>query len=148
MIRIAEITRNLTLGVTRLFTDLDMGYLTEFTLSSGRRVDVIGINPSGMISVAEIKASIADYKNDQKWPDYLEYCDYFYFAVTSDFQLSEIPTNHRCGLIIADKYGAEILQPASFVKLSSARRKSITLRFARIASQKYQSLMKENIQTN
>ena len=38
------------------------------------------------------------------------------------------------GLILADRYGAEIVRPAPEHRLAPARRKSMTLRFARAAA--------------
>ena len=42
----------------------------EFKLSSGRRVDVMGLNPGGRFLLVEIKSSVADFKSDKKWREY------------------------------------------------------------------------------
>jgi hypothetical protein len=44
------------------------------------------------------------------------------------------------GLIVADQYGAEILRPAPSHPLVAARRKALTLSFARQAAQKLHGL--------
>lgn len=58
---------------------------TEFTLKSGKRVDVIGYNESGQIIAIEVKASRNDYISDTKWTEYLSYCDEFYFLLDSSY---------------------------------------------------------------
>ena len=138
---IPETTRAITRGVARLFTDLGLGVLTEFTLSTGRRVDVIGIDRPGHVTVAEVKASAADFKGDRKWREYLEFCDSFYFAVAPDFPRDLLPDEDQCGLIVADRFGAEILRQAVPARLTAPRRKAVTLRFARTAAQRLQGLI-------
>lgn len=119
-------------GVTRLFAELDIAALTELSLKSGRRVDVIGIGRDGLVHVVEIKSSRADFRCDRKWPDYLDFADFFYFAVDTDFPLHLLPEAE--GLILADRFGGEIVRPARHRPLPATRRKALTLRFARTAA--------------
>jgi hypothetical protein len=72
-------------GVARLFHDLGYGALLEFPLGIGRRVDVAGIRRDGTVAIAEVKSSLADFRADKKWTDYLGFCDVFYFAVPKGF---------------------------------------------------------------
>jgi hypothetical protein len=94
----------------------------------------------GLITIVEIKVSRADLLSDGKWPDYLDYCDYFYWAVPSGFALEPLQCDERgqdcSGLIVADRYDAEILRDAPLRKLAAARRKAETLRFARRAARR------------
>jgi hypothetical protein len=69
---------------------------------------------------------------DHKWPEYREFSDQLYFAVAPDFPVDILPAD--TGLILADRYGGEIMRPAPEVRLAPARRKSMTLRFARAAA--------------
>ena len=69
-------------GVSRMLQALGYSCLSQFTLRSGRRADVIGLNRKGHLVIVEIKRSLADFRSDRKWPDYLDYCDAFYFAAT------------------------------------------------------------------
>ena len=124
----------LTRGVTRLFIDLGLSPLCEFRLANGRRADVAGIDRRGKLVIAEVKSCRADFEVDQKWPDYLEFCDLFYFAVDPDFPRELLPGTE--GLIIADDYGAAIARAAADRPLNAARRKAVTLRFARQAAAK------------
>jgi hypothetical protein len=93
---------------------------------------VIGIGRDGLVHVVEIKSSRADFICDRKWPDYLDFADFFYFAVGADFPLELLPEAE--GLILADRFGGEIVRPARHRPLPAARRKALTLRFARTAA--------------
>lgn len=123
-------------GADRLLLDMGLASIREFSLASGRRADIAALGKDGRILIIEIKSSIADFRSDAKWPDYLEYCDAFYFAVAPDFPVKILP--ETCGIIIADRFGAEVLRadPSQGPDrtLKAARRKAVTLRFARIAA--------------
>jgi hypothetical protein len=115
-------------GTRRLLASLGMATLTELSLADGRRADIVGLSPSGDIWIVEIKSSLEDFKADQKWPDYLEWCDRFLFAVNPAFPLAVLPA--ETGLVIADGYGAELVRPSPESRLAAVRRKAVTLRFA------------------
>jgi hypothetical protein len=123
---------DLARGVARLFCDHGIAALTELPLANGRRVDVIGLDGKGGVHVAEIKSCRADFTTDHKWTAYLDYCDHFYFAVAMDFPSDLLPATE--GQIIADRYGGEIVRAACHRPLPAARRKALTLRFARAAA--------------
>jgi hypothetical protein len=126
-------------GVCRAFLDAGLAPVTEFTPERGRRVDVIALDSHGLITIVECKASLADFRGDSKWPGYLDWCDAFYFAVDAAFPLEALPEDE--GVIVADAYHAEILRPASPRRLAPARRKALTLRIARAASQRLRSAL-------
>ncbi len=119
-------------GVTRYFRQNDIAVFPEFTLANGRRADLMGIGKKGEIILVEIKSSIEDFRVDQKWPQYRDYCDQFYFASHSGVPQDIFPQEE--GFILADQYGAEIIRDAKILKLAAARRKSITLQFARASA--------------
>ncbi len=121
-------------GVTRALHDLGQASLTEFTLRSGRRVDAIGLDATGRLTIVEIKSSLEDFRADRKWRDYLDYCDRFFFAVAEDFPQEVLPED--CGLMIADGYGAVVLREAPLLPLAPARRRALILRFAQTAAQR------------
>jgi hypothetical protein len=127
-----DVTLALTRGVARLFGDLGLAPLAEFRLPNGRRADMAGLDPKGRLIFAEIKSCQADFDADCKWTDYLGFCDEFYFAVARDFPLELLPAGE--GLIIADAYGAAVLRASPERPMAAARRKSITVRFARQAA--------------
>lgn len=115
-------------GVCRAFDQLGYASLLEFPLASGRRADVMALHRGGELAIVEIKSSVADFRADQKWPEYRDWCDRLYFAVASSFPAELIPDG--CGLIVADGFGAEVLREAPHYPLVAARRKAVTLRFA------------------
>src|SRR5206468_1316831 len=68
-------------GVSRLLLAEGLSPIVEFSLPNNRRVDVAALGPDGTIAGIEIKVSLADLRADDKWPDYLSFCDLFFFAV-------------------------------------------------------------------
>ena len=106
--------------------------LLEFPLANGRRADVLALGKSAEFAIVEIKSSLADFRADRKWPSYRDFADRLYFAVPTDFPRALIP--EECGLMVADEFGAAVLREASATPLNPARRRALTLRFARIAA--------------
>ncbi len=119
-------------GVIRVMHQHGYTSVLEMTLANGRRADVAAIGQAGEITMVEIKSSVADFRSDNKWPEYRPYCDRFYFAVGHDFPQDLIPAD--VGLIIADQFGGAILREPEETRLAGARRKAVTLRFARLAA--------------
>ncbi|HLS68294.1 MAG TPA: MmcB family DNA repair protein [Kiloniellales bacterium] len=126
-------------GVCRLLEELGYVSLTEFTLASGRRVDVMALGRDGQLLAIEVKSCLADFRADSKWPEYREWCEGLYFAVPPEFPQDVLP--HDCGLMVADPWGAEILRSPARRPLAPARRKALTLRFARAAGQRLGRLL-------
>ena len=126
-------------GVSRLLSEDGYSPILEFTLPNGRRLDVAALGPGGDMLGVEIKVALADLKTDAKWPDYLDYCDLFYFAIPPDFPPEHVPA--ETGLIIADRYGGAIVKPAEAQGLHASRRKSVTLSFAKVAAERLAALM-------
>lgn len=118
-------------GVGRTLIEHGFSVLTEFPLISGRRVDVIGLGRDGEFTVVEIKTSVADFRSDGKWPDYLDFCDRFYFAVPEDFPLDILPDEE--GLMVADGFAAAVVREAPVRRMNGNRRGSQTRKFARTA---------------
>lgn len=128
-------------GVCRMLAEMGYGAVCELSLRNGRRADVAALDGRGRIAIVEIKRSVADFRADRKWPDYLEYCDAFYFAVPAGFPTEILPSG--TGLILADRFGAEIVTPAPPVEpaMHPSRRKEVTLRFALCAALRLQSVL-------
>lgn len=125
-------------GVVRMLAQHDRPALTEVTLRNSRRADVMAIGRDGTVWIVEVKSSVADYRSDAKWQEYRDFCDRFFFAVPPDFPSEIIPDD--CGLIIADSYDGAIAREAPDLKLNAARRKAVTLRFARMAAERLSRL--------
>ncbi|HEY0959763.1 MAG TPA: MmcB family DNA repair protein [Novosphingobium sp.] len=124
-------------GVCRLFARNDSWCVAEMPLRCGRRADLMGIDARGHIIIVEIKVSRADLLGDAKWPEYLDYCDRFYWALAPHLDRAVLESEafmpDKCGVIVADGYDAEILRPAPLRPLATARRKVETERLARTA---------------
>jgi hypothetical protein len=125
-------------GVCRLLRAHGFATVTELTLVSGRRVDVMAVDGTGAIWVIEIKSSLADLRADFKWPEYEDFCDRLYFAIPPEMAPEIMPL--EAGLIVADRWGAEILRHGECCRLAGARRKAVTLRFARAAAARLHAL--------
>ena len=121
-----------------MLSSLNYASIVEFALPNGRRADVCAVSQDGDVLIVEVKSSIEDFKTDQKWPEYCEYCDRFYFAVDADFPQELIPTD--VGLIIADRFGAEVVRESEVDRLAAPRRKAIILRLARAAAMRLHAL--------
>lgn len=134
------VARDVARGVTRLFYRFDWMTICEAPLPNGRRADLMAICAKGQLTIVEIKVSRTDLLGDRKWPDYLDYCDRFFWAVPRGFDLAlldgEAQGPSLSGLIVADRYDAAILREAPHTPLAPARRKAETLRFARRAARR------------
>lgn len=120
-------------GLLRMWRNFGHASVCELPLASGRRADVVSIDAANRIFIAEIKSSPEDFLSDRKWPEYLEWCDGFYFAIDINTPEQLIPQS--AGLVIADAFGAQILrEPEPRPALSAPRRKALTLRFAQAAA--------------
>ncbi len=122
-------------GIGRLFARNDIWCLTEMPLRNNRRADLMGIDGKGRIVIVEVKVSRADLLGDGKWPDYLDFCDRFYWGVPPGLDRAPLDTLDYqpdcCGVIVADGYDAEIVRPAPTHPLAAARRKTEVERIAR-----------------
>jgi hypothetical protein len=132
--------RHIARGICRTLAALGFGALTEFTLRSGRRGDIVGINAAGDVVIVEIKMSEPDFRADLKWRDYLEFCDSFYFAVPEAFPRHILP--EECGLIVADAHEGAILRPAPHLPaMAGARRRALLVSFGLTACGRLQRLV-------
>lgn len=129
-------------GVGRLLHTMGFATLTELVLASGRRADVVGLSATGEIWIVEIKSSVEDFRADTKWPEYRESCDRLSFAVAPDFPVDILPGD--AGLILADRYGGEVVRDAPQARLAAPRRKAVQLLFARAAAFRLAAAMDPN----
>lgn len=136
--RQSETATGIQRGVGRLLRDHNFSILTEFTLASGRRADVIGLKPDGTLWIIEIKSSPEDFRADSKWPEYRSYCDHFSFAIPQTMDTAIIPL--EAGLIVADHWGAEIIRGAPLHPLHALRRRAVLLAFAQTGAQRLHGL--------
>jgi hypothetical protein len=130
--RPAQRGAQLARGVCRHLAALGFAAVEELVLPDGLRVDVVALGPKGEIWVAECKSGLADWRADRKWQGYLPFCDRFFWAVDGAFPVDLLPPD--TGLILADAWDAEILRMGPEAPLPGARRRAMTLRFARHAA--------------
>lgn len=121
-------------GAARLLQGLGYAPMVEFSLATGRRVDVFGVAKDGALVAVEVKSSREDFLSDAKWPEYLDYCDLFYFAVPEDFPDDLLPCAH--GLMRVDAFGGVLVREAPLAPVKAARRKALLARFGRAAAQR------------
>ncbi|MGF1552419.1 MAG: MmcB family DNA repair protein [Paracoccaceae bacterium] len=119
-------------GAARHLIDLGFAVLAEVPVPGHRRMDLLGLGPKGELWCVEVKSSRADFASDGKWPDYLPYCERFFFAVPEGFPDELLPAEH--GLIRTDAWDAAVLRMPPSRPMAPARRKSLTLAFARLAA--------------
>ncbi len=131
-------------GVTRMLLRHDLVAVPEMALDGGRRADLMAVDARGALVIVEIKVSRADLLGDGKWPDYLAYCDRFYWAVPAGFDTGPLESPaflpERCGVIVADRYDATIIREAHTVPLAAPIRKRMTLHLARRAARRLVAL--------
>ncbi|PKP95981.1 MAG: DNA repair protein MmcB-related protein [Alphaproteobacteria bacterium HGW-Alphaproteobacteria-13] len=132
-------------GIGRLFARNDIWCLGEVPIRNGRRADLMGIDAKGLVVIVEIKVARADLLGDTKWPDYLDFCDRFFWGVPPGLDRSPLEGEayrpETCGVIVADGYDAEILRPAALAPLAPARRKVEVERLARMAMRRHAGLI-------
>ena len=134
-----RIAADILRGAARRLIDADHAVLAELPLGNGRRADLVTIDRAAVITIVEVKSGRADFMADHKWQAYLAFCDRFYFAVDRDFPLAILPQDE--GLILADRFGGEIVRESRHRPLSAARRKAMLLRFARAAAARLHMLL-------
>src|SRR5579863_4117203 len=130
-------------GLRRMLRAHGYSTLTELPLLDGRRADVVALRGDGAIVIVEIKSSVADFRADHKWRDYLDHCDKLYFAICDTVPVEIMPK--EAGLIVADAYGAAILREAPEQKIAPATRRAVLLRFAQAAADRLHRMADPNL---
>ena len=75
--------------------------------AGGHRIDLFVICKSGIDIAYEIKVSRSDFNGDNKWQEYLKYCNEFYFATPLGIiKKDELPA--EAGLIVATSTGSSM----------------------------------------
>ena len=113
--------------------------LTEFALPNKKRVDIIGINLKKEIVIVEVKSNKIGVKLDKKWKNYLNYCNYFYFACNDklkDFHFSE-----NIGIIQNNSDNIKIIRKPKYKKISENKKKQLIFKIALSAASKFHRLI-------
>ena len=122
-------TERVTDAIARSYHEQGNGVLREFKLSVKRRVDLITISDKGWITIIEIKSSVADFRSDKKWNEYIEWADQFYFGVAHNFPIEILPKEH--GIITTDGFDIHKAQPSPVQKLNGSRRNTLVRKLAK-----------------
>jgi len=136
--RQSETALQIARGVRRLLRARGYASVTELPLLDGRRADVVALHGDGSLLIVEIKSSIADFRADRKWRDYAAHCDRLYFAISDEMPVHIMPD--EAGLIVADRFGAEIVREAERRIIAPATRRAVMLRFAMAAADRLHRL--------
>jgi len=120
-------------GVCRLLREMGAAAVPEVTLPSGRRADLLALCGDGELWIIEIKSCLADYRADDKWPQYRDACDRLYFATTPE--VGDIFPAEE-GLIVTDGFDAEMVRESPLVRLAAPRRRAVTFRLAQTAARR------------
>jgi hypothetical protein len=136
--RQSETAATIARGLRRMLRAHGYSSVTELPLLDGRRADVVALRADGALVIVEIKSSIADYRADNKWRDYLAHCDRLYFAICDTIPPEIMPL--EAGLIVADGYGAAIVREAPEQRIAPATRRAVLMRFAQAAADRLHRL--------
>ncbi|MEO1043962.1 MAG: MmcB family DNA repair protein [Pseudomonadota bacterium] len=123
-------------GAIRFFARNDIWLVPEVSLPNGRRCDLVGLDPKGAVTIIEIKTARSDLLGDDKWTEYLDYCDRFYWALPPEFEHGlvdrEVFQPQRTGLVVADSYDGELVRAAARHALAAPRRNVMVRELARV----------------
>jgi hypothetical protein len=106
--------------------------LAEVPLPDGSRADILALRPDGGVVILEVKSCARDFLSDFKWQGYGAWCDAFLFAVDGDFPRALLPEG--VGVLLAEDREAALWRAPAETRLVPARRRALTLGFARLAA--------------
>lgn len=117
-------------------------YASIAELTNGTmRYDVIGYNFQQRITIIEAKASIEDFRRDNKWNNYLKFCDEFFFVFdqsTFDWHQEEIiNTIGGAGVIIKGSHTPAKHCTLELVDMDSTNRQSLVFAIGQTLSKKF-----------
>ena len=113
--------------------------LSEFALPNKKRVDIIAINSKKKIIIVEVKSDKNGIKNDKKWKNYLNYCNYFYFACND--KLKDLNFSKNIGVIQNNSKSIKITKKSKYKKLSENKKKNLIFKIALSAISKFHRLI-------
>ena len=113
--------------------------LSEFALPNKKRVDIIAINSEKKIIIVEVKSNKNGIKNDKKWKNYLNYCNYFYFACNG--KLKDLNLSKNIGIIQNTSSNIKIIKKSKYKKLSQNKKNKLIFKIALSATSKFHRLI-------
>ena len=133
-----KLSRNIVQNTLRFLSNKGYKTITEFALPNKKRVDIIALNSKKKILIIEVKSKVEDLKHDKKWKKYLNYCNYFYFAI------SKYPKNFKIheniGVIETNKK-TKIKKRAVYIKIPEIKKNNLIFNLALSAASKFHRLI-------
>ena len=133
-----KLSRKIMLNTMRFLSTKGYKVLTEFALPNKKRVDIIGINLKKEIVIVEVKSNKIGVKLDKKWKNYLNYCNYFYFACSEkiNFNLSK-----DIGIIKYNSNKIQITKEPKYKKLPENKKNKLIFKIALSSISKFLRLI-------
>lgn len=107
------------------------------------RFDVVGYNQDGGITIIEAKASIEDFRGDDKFHKYMHYCNKMYFIFEKyiyEWHKPEIYNKIRdfhIGVLVETKDGAIIMNESGYWDMDKKIKYSLMYKINRMLSRKF-----------
>ena len=133
-----KLSRKIMLNTMRFLSTKGYKVLTEFALPNKKRVDIIGINLKKEIVIVEVKSNKNGIKLDKKWKNYLNYCNYFYFACSEKLNLN---FSENIGIIRNNCNKIEITKEPKYKKLPENKKNKLIFKISLSAISKFHRLI-------
>ena len=122
-----KLSRKILQNTMRFLSAKGYRVLSEFALPNKKRVDIIGINLKKEIVIVEVKSNKIGVKLDKKWKNYLNYCNYFYFACSEKLNLN---FSENIGIIRNNCNKIEITKEPKYKKLPENKKNKLIFKIS------------------
>ena len=133
-----KLSRKILQNTMRFLSAKGYRVLSEFELPNKKRVDIIGINLKKEIVIVEVKSNKNGIKLDKKWKNYLNYCNYFYFACSEKLNLN---FSENIGIIRNNCNKIEITKEPKYKKLPENKKNKLIFKISLSAISKFHRLI-------
>ena len=133
-----KLSRKILQNTMRFLSAKGYRVLSEFALPNKKRVDIIGINLKKEIVIVEVKSNKNGIKLDKKWKNYLNYCNYFYFACSEKLNLN---FSENIGIIRNNCNKIEITKEPKYNKLPENKKNKLIFKISLSAISKFHRLI-------
>ena len=134
-----KLSRKISQKTMQFLSSKGYKVLSEFALPNKKRVDIIAINSKKEIIIVEVKSKKNEVKTDKKWKNYLNYCNYFYFACND--KLKNFNFSKNVGVIQKKSNSIKIIKKSKYKKISQKRKNILILKIALSATSKFHRLI-------
>ena len=134
-----KLSRKISQKTMQFLSSKGYKVLSEFALPNKKRVDIIAINSKKEIIIVEVKSKKSEVKTDKKWKNYLNYCNYFYFACND--KLKDLNFSKYIGVIQNNSKSIKITKKSKYKKISQKRKDTLILKIALSATSKFHRLI-------